>query len=77
MKGNNNRFAGKNSKFLSKGAKFKRRQWSKNSNKGPIRYGVGVKRSDSDDDGCTNLNIIPDIAGKYIFFFIKSPLKHQ
>lgn len=59
MKGNAG-FKGKNSKFLSKGAKFKRRQWSKKMGNGPVRYGVGVQRSDSDEEGLVNHNMMPD-----------------
>lgn len=71
MKGNSN-FKGKNGKFCSKGAKFKRFQWSKNKNKGPIRYGVGVKKSDNDndDDPCVNNNLLfdPQQSNKNAYF---------
>lgn len=47
----------KGSKFLSKGAKFKRRQWSNKSRSGPVRYGMAIKKTDSDSEE-VNQNII-------------------
>ena len=55
--GGGGKFGGKSSKFLSKGAKFKRKQWFNKNRSGPVRYGMAVKKSDSDSEE-VNQNII-------------------
>lgn len=63
------RFCAKGTKALSKGAKYKRDQWSKNTQKSTTRFGYNTKTNDDDD--CVNKNLIEVPLGEALRYLDK------